>query len=113
MPDLIVTDRPSITANEFLMAKDAAETLHTAYPNHLWAVDIQGSVMNVRNMMLAGNWGFTLHIPSIYSASEWKKQILRAGGEILERYRQARGRMDQEKMLLLPTDRAGRHQPDL
>ena len=91
MSDLLITEDSQFKANEFLLAKNAAELLNRHYPNHLWAVDVEGSVLNIRDMLLSGSMGYTLHIPAIYSSSDWDKQILRAGGEILERYNIARG----------------------
>ena len=40
------------------------------------------------------------------------KKVLRAGGELLERYRQRRGKADDAALFLLPTDFAGLHKPD-
>lgn len=112
-PQLIEVEAAGITANEMLLAKNAAEILHKHYPGHLWAVNVAESRLEVRNLYLSGEWGFILRIPDFYSASDWDKQILRAGGEILERYRQARGRVDEASIHQLPTDFAGRHKPEL
>lgn len=106
----LITDKPDIALNDFLMARSMAEALHAAYPGHLWAVDCSGQtgMAHVRNLALSGNMGFSLHLRAIYSASEFKREVLRAGGEILERYRLARGRMDFAKFNTMPTDFAGR-----
>lgn len=112
MSDLILTDAPQITANEYLLAREAAEALHQHYPGYLWAVNVNGSVVDIRCLNLSGMWGYTLHIPAIYSASEWKKMVMRAGGEILERYRQRRGQFDEQRVREAPRDFAGRLQFD-
>lgn len=113
----IVTASPQLAANELLMCKTAAEKLHRTYPGHLWAVDIQGgTVLNVRNMALSGQWGFTLRLPTIYSASEFDRQLVRAGGELLERYRVSRSRnmsLVSDQIAALPVDARGLHRPDL
>lgn len=106
-------DSPQITVNEFMLCKRAAEALHRAYPGHLWAVSVEGSMLDVRNLYLSGEWGFRLAIPQMYSSSDWDKQVLRAGGEILERYRQRRASVDEAAIHLLPTNFAGRHKPEL
>lgn len=105
----MTTDTPNLPANDLLIAKEMADALHTAYPGHLWAVQVQGDqgVATVRNLALVGNWGFILHLPTIYSASEYKKRVVRGGGEILERYRLRRGRADFDAIDALPTDRLG------
>lgn len=111
--DGVLVESPNITANELFIAKRAAEHLHKHYPGHIWAVNVEGSMLDVRNLMLSGNWGFRLSIPSMYSSSDWDKQVLRAGGEILERYRQRRAQIDEGAIIELPTDFAGRHKPEL
>lgn len=107
MLEELLTDNPQVSANEHVMARNMAETLHRHYPGHLWAVNVQGSVANVLNLSLSGRWGFTLHIPSQYSASDFDRQVMRAGGEILERYRLTRGRMRPDDIESLPVDAAG------
>ena len=106
----LVTDNPVGASNDLLMAKEMAEALHQAYPGHLWAVSCEGKtgMADVRNLALSGQWGFRLKLGHIYSASAFKKDVIRAGGELLERYRVARTRMDPEKYRELPTDFAGR-----
>lgn len=108
-----LVDSPQLGANELMLAKNAAEALHKAYPGHLWAVSVNGSVLQVRNLYLSGHWGFVLHIPQFFSASDWDKKVLRAGGEVLERYKQRRGLVDEAGIHTLATDYAGRHRPEL
>jgi hypothetical protein len=107
MSDLILTDSPTVTANEYILARETAATLHECYPGYLWGVNVERSIVNVRNLNLSGMWGFTLHVPAIYSASEWKKQVMRAGGEILERYRMRRGQRDEQRLLEAQRDYRG------
>ncbi len=95
------------------VAKNAAEILHKHYPGHLWGTHANGGMLDIRNMYLSGEYGFRLSIPTMYSSSEWDKQVLRAGGEILERYRQRRAHADEAAIHLLPTNFAGRHKPEL
>lgn len=108
-----LVDSPQLAINEFFIAKNAAELLHKHYPNHLWAVSVDGYYLDVRNLYLSGNYGFRIAIPSFYSSSEFDKQIMRAGGEILERYRQRRARADDAALNNLPVNFAGRHTPEL
>ncbi len=110
----LVTDAPQVTANDMVMAKTMAETLHAAYPGHLWAVTCDGKsgMADVRNLYLSGNWGFRLKLHAIYSASEFKREVLRAGGELLERYRLRRGSFNMDQHASLKTNFAGHFEAD-
>jgi hypothetical protein len=108
-----LVESPQISVLEFNLCKNAAELLHKHYPGHLWAVSINGSVLDVRNLFLSGEWGFRLHVPAIYSSSDWDKRIITAGGEILERYKHRRGVVHEGHIHDLPTDFSGRHKPEL
>ena len=96
-------------ALDMATAKDYADALNTAYPGHLWAVNVQGEqgIATIHNLMLSGKYGYLLHLNKRYSASEARKKAVMAGGEILERFKVARGRMDEDKMALMPIDFAG------
>lgn len=107
-----LTDAPQIAAAEMLIAKNMAETLHRNYPGHLWAVTCEDGVMTVRNLLLSGQWGFVLKMREQYSASELARQVKRAGGELLERYRLSRGQLRDDEYENLPTDFAGRLMAD-
>lgn len=110
----LLTHAPAIGANDEVMAKEMADALHQAYPGHLWGVNVNSKqgIASVRNFHLSGNWGFLLHLPPIYSASEWKKRVLMGGGELLERYRQSRGRIRPDHIESHPVDFAGRLKAD-
>lgn len=109
----LLVDSPRIAMNEYFMAKHAGELLHKHYPGHLWAVNIDGAMMDIRDLYLSGDWGYRLKIGQMFSGSDWDKKIMRAGGEILERYEQARGHADEAALHILPTNFAGRHAPSL
>lgn len=104
-----MTGSPDVAALDFNMAKEMAETLHGAYPQHLWAVTCDGEhgIATVRNMALSGNWGFVLHLKEFSTASDWKKKVIMAGGELLERYRLRRGIADHAAIAQLQCDFAG------
>jgi hypothetical protein len=75
------------------------------YPNHQWAVEVnsEGRVINVKNLAISGYYGFrvlmTRKTPGgiWYSPSheELEKDVVKAGGEILERAGLKRGAFDQ------------------
>src|SRR5262245_45577610 len=110
----LVTDAPDINANDYVMAKNAAETLHKHYPGHLWAVaiDKDAQTLDVRNLALSGVWGFRIRLVHLFSGTDFDKQVLRAGGELLERYRLARGKANREAIDGLSVDAAGHHLAD-
>jgi len=110
MIDNLATDAPQLSANDLVFAKEMAEALHAAYPNHLWAVTCESEkgIATIRNMMLSGDWGYILRLPTIYSMSQFKHKVLHAGGEILERFRLARGRANDDRISDLAVDFSGR-----
>jgi len=78
-------------------AKTAAQILTDAYPRHLWAVGwLPGAALCVKNMAIPGNYGYTLDCTKIATASEFKKLVRTAGGELLERCGMNRGTWDGE-----------------
>lgn len=109
----LATDCPDLSANDYVMAKTMADTLHKHYPGHLWAVTCERGLATVRNLALSGDWGFVLKVGDIYSGSSFDKDVIRAGGEILERYRVSRGLYNPEQMAELSTDFSGRTLADM
>ena len=92
------------TGLDHTTAKNVAEHLDKKYPGWLWAVHVMDGVVVVKSMLLSGNWGFVLHedkIDNDYHA------VTRAGGEILERYRQKTSGFNQEKYMDLTMDHKG------
>ena len=96
--------------NDYTLAKNVAEKLEEKYPGWLWAVHVMDGVVGVKSMRLSGNWGFILHSDKIDNDY---KAVVNAGGEILERYRQHRGKFNQTKYADLEMDKHGRLNGDL
>jgi len=107
MSDILMTDQPQVAASDMVLAKNMAELLHKHYPGHLWAVTCENGLATVRNMYLSGQWGFVLKIGQQYSISAFDKAIVRAGGELLERYRLSRGAFSDAQYHDIKTDIAG------
>ena len=102
-------------ANDFnvhdhALAKNVAEKLEEKYPGWLWAVHVMDGVVGVKSLRLSGQWGFILHESKIDNDY---KAVVNAGGEILERYRQHRGKFNQTKYADLEMDQYGRLNGDL
>lgn len=98
------------TANDQNMAKMLCERLQQHYPGHLWAVNVEGrtGLITIRNLYLSGQWGYVLKIGHVYSASSLERDAVRAGGEILERFRLSRAQFKAEQYADKPVDVAGR-----
>lgn len=97
-------------AYDLSKSKDLGEALNSQYPGHLWAVRVQSKqgIATIHNMALSDQWGYVIHLDKIYSASHLVQRGIQAGGEILERFKVARGRVNDELMDELPRDFAGR-----
>lgn len=105
----LLSDTPDINLLDLETSKWLAEALHEAYPGHLWAVTCEGEkgIATVRNLALAGNYGFVLHLAKLFSGSELKRAAVMAGGEMLERYKLTRGAARLDEIENLPTTASG------
>ena len=74
---------------EMAVCSFVGEVLHVAYPGHLWRVEAQQGVVTVHNLLLSGKWGFRLRIVDLDTMG---KIVIRAGGELLERYNMSRAK---------------------
>lgn len=104
-------DNSSVTDPlDFSMSKTLAERLHAAYPGHLWAVNVENrtGLITIRNLYLAGNWGYVLKMGAVYSISSLERDAVRAAGEILERFRLSRAQFQADQYAAAPVDFAGR-----
>lgn len=108
-PRLVKVDgEDGISATGMFLVKRVAETLHKHYPGHLWAVNIneEGGVITVMNLALSGKWGFLLKLKAVQEDPDLKS-VMRAGGELLERYRLHRGRYIPGSLKALDRDYKG------
>lgn len=105
----ITTEAPDIPANDLVLAKEMADTLHRKYPGYMWAVAVQGDqgIADIRNLTLSGDYGYRLLLTKMYSMSEFLARVTRAGGEILERYRLSRGAANEKQIQELPRNWRG------
>lgn len=80
------------------LAKQTFEILHKKFPGYTWlvGVDLDGGILDIRVKDFPNRWGFTEHI------SRWTEQrILRAGGEVLERWHLSRSRVRRHEVQTL------------
>lgn len=101
------------TLAEYDLARRMAEVLHTHYPGHLWGVsaDMHAGIAKVFNLRLSGQWGFIIKLGDLLHDVDMKS-VIRAGGELLERYKMRRGMFDAAAYNDLPVDFAGNHLAD-
>lgn len=67
-------------------AKEAAEVLVAAYPNHSWWVECKSGVLVIKHFGISGTIGMVRHMSSLVgSAKSRQREIVRAAGELLER----------------------------
>ena len=97
-------DEMQITATEQLQAKNIAEHLTKHYPGHLWAIQVYQGLVIIKNLALSGDWGFVLHQNKMDNDGV---DIVRAAGELLERYNLSRGRLIENQINDLKQDYKG------
>lgn len=74
-----------------------SDILNRHYPNHLWMVgcDHKSGMVYVElpyeTARRAFPFGFSLHIGKLGNAKSMQKKVMRAGGELLERFNLERG----------------------
>jgi len=103
MDALFVSDDPNADAADIALARRMAEVLHRHYPGHAWAVNVshRTGVASVQNFALSGRWGFRLFLVDLKSDSGMVS-VMRAGGELLERWNVARTKYSPELLQHVP-----------
>lgn len=74
------------------IAKEVARILCEAYPGHPWHISVAGGMIVIKLMNISNKMGIARRYDRLtFDATIMKKEIVRAGGEFLERARLARG----------------------
>lgn len=82
-------------AQDMTIAKDIAETLFEKYPGYLWAISVKSGVAVIKCLNVSSLYGFILKYDDIKGDAGYrKKEVIRAGGEILERAQMSRGKRE-------------------
>jgi hypothetical protein len=91
-------DQLCASANLILLVKNAADTLEKHFPGWMWALkpDEAGGIIDIMSLRISAKRGYTLHTKNVQEDVEFKL-VMRAGGELLERYGFRRGRYSQEE----------------
>lgn len=103
-------------ASAVLLAKDIADNLEKQYSGWLWAlgVDAQGGVVSIRSLRLSMEWGVMLKLDEIqHDPKVRQREVMRAAGEILERFGCKPGHYRHDMVANIRRDIAGRPMPDL
>jgi len=90
------------------MAKEAAEILVSAYPNHAWLVEVRQGVLIIKHAEasgMRGRIGMLRKVSQIaHDAQARKKELIRAAGELLERAGLKRGARTDDPVTNFETD---------
>lgn len=79
-------------AQDMTMAKDIADTLFEKYPGYMWGVSVKSGVAVIKCLNVSSLYGYILKYADIKDDAGYrKKEVLKAGGEILERAGMKRG----------------------
>ena len=77
-------------------AKAIAEFLQNHYPGHGWYCAVEGGVAKIQALSCSGRKGFMLRLFDIDTPDTFRRELIHAGGEMLERFYQPRGRADKD-----------------
>ncbi len=67
-------------------AKEAAEVLSAAYPNHSWWVECRQGILLIKHFSISDRLGMVRRLADLAGdANTRKRDIVRAAGELLER----------------------------
>lgn len=107
----IITDTKEAAGDalDFALSKTIAEAIHSKYPGHLWGVRVRGDqgIATIHNFMLSAEYGYLLKLNNNYSASDLSARAIRGAGEILERFKQVRGKVDDDAIASMPVNIKG------
>jgi hypothetical protein len=88
----------------FEMCRGFAEFINNIYPGYVWQVGMMGDLVYVQNLSLNRKQGFRVPLKDIDIDG---KVLMRAGGELLERYRLRRGKKEPDRVKALKRDITG------
>lgn len=77
-----------LAARKIELAKKVGAVLAELYPHHPWRLypTIDGTCLYVMNDGLAMRQAYVLHTANLEAAPDFRARVMRAGGEILERF---------------------------
>ena len=105
---LVNYDHNTPSVLDMALCRRVHEVLKKHYSDHIWMVQPmpKQGVLNIYNALCSQQYGYTVLVKGIEDNNY--HAVVEAGGAILERYNQERGRMKLDKILEMPRDFAGR-----
>lgn len=99
--------------NLVVLVKGAADTLERHYPGWLWCIrpDEGGGIVDLFALRISGRLGYTLHTRRLQEDPDYRC-VIRAGGEILERFGFRRGPFSHDQWYR-QRQHLGQFQPDV
>jgi hypothetical protein len=96
-----IDDGASHELGMMITCRNIGEVLAKKYRDYTWMVQpyADGSAYQIYCVNLSGKWGFVIHANKIDNDY---KAVIRAGGEILERFNLSRVKLNKEKALEIP-----------
>ena len=109
-PDELV----GLPASLHILCKDTADLLTRHYPGFLWAVqpDLAGLVVNIFCLNFHDTWGYTIKVIDL-DMDPNRREVVRAGAELLRRFRYPGTRYSTELANAVPRGADGKAIPDL
>ena len=90
--------------DEMHIAKGVWDRLCKHYPGHGWHVIVERGLVRIRHMSLHADMGMTLRLTDLTPEG---LEVMRAGGELLERFGIERGKVNKDKIREKPRDFQG------
>lgn len=103
-------------ASAVILAKEIGELLERFYSGHQWFIEVDehGGIVKLWAGSCSGEWGFIIKMADIQDErGALRRAIIRAGGEILERFNQPIGRYDRDAWLAAPRYATGELKPNI
>jgi hypothetical protein len=76
------------------------EILCSVYPGHPWATRVAGGVVFIKHLGLGNNYGMVRKFEDLkHDATTFKKEVIMAAGEFLERANLVRGRANGDSII--------------
>lgn len=101
-----------VTPAEEAMCRRVLHTLDRHYPGHHWGAEVNAGLITIRNRALVGRWGYRVRYLAM-TDTQLDAEVVRAGGEFLERYDQRRGRPNPDTLRAAKRDYRGHMVPSL
>lgn len=79
-------------AKDLVLARRYSDILTKHYPNHSWGVNVNSSqgMINITNFNFSGKFGYRIRMSELHTHEDEVRVMIRAGGEILERFHHPR-----------------------